>query len=188
MTPDTHGRRHAAHDRRLVARKNSDGRYRGTITLRQAFAQSSNVAAVRLTEAVGASNVIRAARDLGITSPLGDRAEPRARHLERDAARTDRGLCGGRRGQLSGARTRAAGGASRSWFDRFVRSASAASAATRMTMLLDLLSAAANDGTGRAARAARSATFGKTGTTQDNRDAMFIGFAGDLVVGRLDRQ
>jgi penicillin-binding protein 1A len=26
-------------------------------------------------------------------------------------------------------------------------------------------------------------TFGKTGTTQENRDALFIGFAGDLVVG-----
>jgi penicillin-binding protein 1A len=26
-------------------------------------------------------------------------------------------------------------------------------------------------------------TFGKTGTTQDSRDALFVGFAGDLVVG-----
>jgi len=26
-------------------------------------------------------------------------------------------------------------------------------------------------------------SFGKTGTSQDNRDALFIGFAGDLVVG-----
>src|SRR5207253_10036729 len=26
-------------------------------------------------------------------------------------------------------------------------------------------------------------TFGKTGTTQENRDALFIGFAGNLIVG-----
>ena len=26
-------------------------------------------------------------------------------------------------------------------------------------------------------------TFGKTGTTQGNRDALFVGFAGNLVVG-----
>jgi len=46
----------------------------------------------------------------------------------------------------------------------------------------DLLGAAITDGTGRAARLSVPA-FGKTGTTQDHRDAMFIGFAGDLVVG-----
>jgi penicillin-binding protein 1A len=36
------------------------------------------------------------------------------------------------------------------------------------------------------------ASFGKTGTTQENRDAYFIGFAGDLVtgvwIGRDDNQ
>jgi penicillin-binding protein 1A len=48
--------------------------------------------------------------------------------------------------------------------------------------LLDLLYAAANNGTGRRA-ALWVPTFGKTGTTQENRDALFVGFAGDLVVG-----
>ena len=48
--------------------------------------------------------------------------------------------------------------------------------------MLDLLWAAANNGTGRRAALAIP-TFGKTGTTQDNRDALFVGFAGDLVVG-----
>ena len=48
--------------------------------------------------------------------------------------------------------------------------------------MLDLLWAAANEGTGRKAALA-TATFGKTGTSQDNRDAVVVGFAGDLVVG-----
>nr|MBA3667778.1 hypothetical protein [Sphingomonas sp.] len=48
--------------------------------------------------------------------------------------------------------------------------------------MLTLLWAAANEGTGRRA-ALSTATFGKTGTTQNNRDALFIGFAGNLVVG-----
>ncbi|MEO7634342.1 MAG: transglycosylase domain-containing protein, partial [Sphingomicrobium sp.] len=52
---------------------NSDRVYRGRITLREAFARSSNAATVRLSEVVGRGNVIRAARDLGITTPLPDK-------------------------------------------------------------------------------------------------------------------
>ena len=48
--------------------------------------------------------------------------------------------------------------------------------------LLDLLHGAVTDGTGRAARLSQP-SFGKTGTTQDHRDALFIGLAGDLAVG-----
>jgi len=44
------------------------------------------------------------------------------------------------------------------------------------------LRAVVNDGTGRRARLGVD-TFGKTGTSQDSRDALFVGFAGDLVVG-----
>src|SRR6185436_4239479 len=51
---------------------NSDGIYRGSITLREAFARSSNAATVRLSEDVGRANVLRAARELGITTPLPD--------------------------------------------------------------------------------------------------------------------
>ena len=47
---------------------------------------------------------------------------------------------------------------------------------------MELLRAAVQSGTGRAARLDVPA-FGKTGTTQDHRDAWFIGFAGDLAVG-----
>ena len=49
-------------------------------------------------------------------------------------------------------------------------------------MLLDLLGASVKQGTGRAAQLSIPA-YGKTGTSQDNRDALFVGFAGDLVVG-----
>src|SRR3546814_17278646 len=45
-----------------------------------------------------------------------------------------------------------------------------------------MLRAAINRGTGRAAML-WVPNFGKTGTTQDHRDALFIGYAGDLEVG-----
>ena len=162
---------------------NNDGVYRGSITLREAFARSSNAATVRLAEQVGRQNVIRAARDLGIDSPLTDRpslslgtsgvslleltsayaaiaggrypVEPRGLPL---AGEKEEGLSSffARGGQLDDRRDRAP--------------------------MLDLLWSAANLGTGRRA-AISTPTFGKTGTTQNNRDALFIGFAGDLVVG-----
>jgi penicillin-binding protein 1A len=45
-----------------------------------------------------------------------------------------------------------------------------------------LLASAVRNGTGNAARLPLP-TFGKTGTTQNHRDALFIGYAGGLVVG-----
>lgn len=160
--------------------KNSSERYRGEITLRQAFARSSNVAAVRLYKQVGPEAVIKAARDLGIRSPLN--ADPTLAL----------GSSGVSLLELTSAYAAVAAGR---WpvsphaveqtepglFDRLL--------ATRRTfgdtqhdMLLDLLRAVVTDGTGRRAALGIEA-YGKTGTSQDSRDALFVGFAGDLVVG-----
>jgi penicillin-binding protein 1A len=49
-------------------------------------------------------------------------------------------------------------------------------------MMLDLMWGVVDHGTGRAAKLSVPA-FGKTGTTQEYRDALFVGLAGDLVVG-----
>jgi penicillin-binding protein 1A len=49
-------------------------------------------------------------------------------------------------------------------------------------MMLDLLASVVRSGTGKAA-ALDMPTFGKTGTTQESRDAWFVGFTRDLVVG-----
>jgi penicillin-binding protein 1A len=51
-----------------------------------------------------------------------------------------------------------------------------------LAQLRSLLNGVVTRGTGTAANLAIP-TYGKTGTTQDYRDALFIGFAGDLVVG-----
>ena len=164
--------------------RNSDGVYRGAITLREAFARSSNVAAVRLAERVGRDNVIRAARELGITSPLDNNpslalGSSSVSLIELTAAYA--AIAGGRypvrpRGlPLSAAQDQ---GAFAGWF------AGGGSLDRRRawTPMLDLLWSAANTGTGRRA-ALNVPTFGKTGTTQDHHDAIFVGFAGDLVVG-----
>jgi penicillin-binding protein 1A len=162
--------------------ENSDRVYRGRITLREAFARSSNAATVRLSQEVGRSNVIRAARDLGITTPLPDKPSLAL------------GTAGLSLLELTSAYAAVASGrypiAARGLpqeqpaegLKEIFRSDGALDRQRDWAPMLDLLYAAANDGTGRRAAIAVP-TFGKTGTTQENRDAVFIGFAGDLVVG-----
>ena len=166
--------------------KNYDGRYRGTISLRDAFSGSSNVAAVRLQERVGREAVAKAARDLGIVTPLTERPSLALG----TSATTLIGMTAAYATIANGrypVRPRGVpqDGDARAWYDI------AGLARGRMTRresegLRDLLGATVGEGTGRAARLSVPA-FGKTGTTQDHRDAMFIGFAGEgedaLVVG-----
>ncbi len=162
---------------------NNDGVYRGSITLRDAFARSSNAATVRLAEQVGRPNVIRAARDLGIDSPLTDRPSlalgtSGVSLLELTAAYA--AVAGGRYPvEPRGLPLNEKDEAGLSAF--FARGGRLDDGRDRAPML-DLLWSAANRGTGRRA-ALSTPTFGKTGTTQNNRDALFIGFAGNLVVG-----
>ena len=161
---------------------NSDGVYRGDITLREAFARSSNAATVRLSESVGRNNVLRAARELGISTPLPNSPSVAlgtagVSLLEMTAAYA--GIAGGRypvepRGL---ALTEEDAG-----FASFFRRNGSLDQRRDWAPMLDLLWEATNKGTGKRAALAVP-TFGKTGTTQGNRDALFIGFAGDLVVG-----
>lgn len=161
--------------------KNNDGRYLGPITLERAFARSSNVAAARLTQAVGVRNVIRAARDLGITTPIPSEAtialgSSTVSLLELTAAYASiaageypvrpRGL---NAREDDGLWTRLAGRSS-----SFGRG--------ELEDMRRLLARAAEHGTGMEA-ALSIPTYGKTGTTSDHRDALFIGYAGDLVAG-----
>jgi penicillin-binding protein 1A len=161
---------------------NSDGVYRGEITLREAFARSSNAATVRLSQAVGRDNVIRAARDLGITTPLPDRPSlalgtAGVSLLELTSAYA--AVASGRYPVLARGLPEAQ---APEGLSGFFRRAGVLDRQRDWAPMLDLLYAAANDGTGRRAALAVP-TFGKTGTTQENRDAVFVGFAGDLVVG-----
>ncbi len=157
---------------------NHGGKYRGRITLRQAFAASSNVAAVRLTQKVGVDNVIKVARDLGVTAPLTE-------DLSLALGTSEIPLV-----ELAEAYASVAAGAypvlahglppeEQGWFEKLMRRQRQFSQ-DQLDMIRDLLSSAANRGTGSAA-ALRTSTFGKTGTTQDSRDAIFVGYAGGLV-------
>ncbi|HEV7233225.1 MAG TPA: transglycosylase domain-containing protein [Sphingorhabdus sp.] len=164
----------------LYRPKNSGGSYRGDVSLKDAFARSSNVASVRLYQQVGGEAVAKAATDLGIKSKLN----------------LDPSLALGSSGvtllELTSAYAGVAANAwpvephavkqeEQGWIEWLFAGPRSFSGRTHR-MLLDLLGATVKDGTGRAARLSLPA-YGKTGTSQDNRDALFVGFAGDLVVG-----
>lgn len=69
LTPDDM-REDAPYENRGWSPENYDGQYLGFITLREALAKSINTIAVRLADEVGRRKVISVAQRLGITSPL----------------------------------------------------------------------------------------------------------------------
>jgi penicillin-binding protein 1A len=164
----------------LYRPKNSGDRYRGDISLKEAFARSSNVASVRLYQQVGGEAVAKAATDLGIKSKL---------NLDPSLALGSSGIT---LLELTAAYAGVAANAwpvephavkqeEQGWVEWLFAGPRSFSGRTH-AMLLELLAAPVAEGTGRAARLSLPA-YGKTGTSQDNRDALFVGFAGDLVVG-----
>ena len=161
--------------------KNSRERYSDLITLEDAFATSSNVAAVRLFNEIGSERVIRAARSLGVTSdmPQGDPSLALGTStmtlLELTSA-----YAGVAANQYP-VRPYAFAQEEESWWDWLTTPVDSASEGAHDDME-QMLRAAINRGTGEAAELP-IANFGKTGTTQNYRDALFVGYAGDLVVG-----
>ncbi len=165
--------------------ENYDERYRGEITLREAYALSLNTATVRLSQAVGVRNVAAQAQKMGITTPLTNDASLALGTSEVTLI------------ELTGAYAALANNGFGAWAygivevrdtnghvlfrhdeqptERLIDEQALAKAA-------DVMRATVEWGTGKAARIDRPVA-GKTGTSQDFRDAWFIGYTRDLVTG-----
>lgn len=152
--------------------KNASGRYQGAMTLRDAFAQSSNVAAVRISESVGRDQVVRAAHDLGVASELKDLPSLALGANEVTLLEMTSAYAAVAAGSYPVTPTGLSDGAP----------SHARWALPEQGALMNLLNAAAVQGAG-LGEGLPYPVYGKTGTTQNNRDAWFIGFSGDLVVG-----
>ncbi len=163
--------------------QNYSKRYRGIVPLRRAFSSSLNTVAVRLTQAVGPGQVAKAARDLGISTPiirgnhtiaLGTFEVTLLELTAAYAAFAANAYPVRPWGVLSAGKPSSGQGRPPSDAGRWKLMQGEA--------MRRLLAATVQAGTGRAARLPIQ-TFGKTGTSQNYRDAWFIGFAGNLVVG-----
>ncbi len=165
--------------------KNYGNKYRGPIPLYTALMVSSNVCTARLMEAVGVRAVIQLARVMGITTPIpydytislgsnsvklfemtraygvfangGFKVEPFA--IERIESS---------RGTIL-------------YEAKKARSSKVLNLNTAATMTA-IMKTVITNGTGRAANIGKPAA-GKTGTTDDSKDAYFIGFTPDVVTG-----
>ncbi len=161
--------------------KNSREQYSDQITLENAFAQSSNVAAVRLFQAVGSDKVIRTARKLGITAPMTEGDPSLALGTSSMTLMELTAAYAGIAANDYPIEPHAFARGEQGWWEWLTTPKDSMSSDTHED-LEGMLRAAINRGTGRNA-VLPVANFGKTGTTQDYRDALFVGYAGDLVVG-----
>ena len=164
---------------------NYSGRFEGPVSLRHAFAESINTVAVRLIEKVGPNRVIATAHRMGISSELGHDASlalgtSEVTPLELTTAYVP--FANGGQAvtafaieEIDDAKGdvlyRRQGGALGTIIEPDV-----------LARMHDLMSAVISEGTGKGARLDRPAA-GKTGTTQDYRDAWFMGFTADFVGG-----
>jgi penicillin-binding protein 1A len=163
--------------------RNDEGKYRGPgISLYRAVAASSNVAAARITADVGTKEVIRVARDLGVESylnpwPALSLGTSRMTLIELTSAYA---AVAAERYPIKpvGLAERQPG-----WRERLTGAVRATRGFPEAEDMKKLLEVAVRNGTGNTARLPGIKAYGKTGTTQNFRDALFVGFAGDLIVG-----
>ncbi len=163
--------------------KNDEGKYRGPgITLRRAFAASSNVAAARLTQAVGSKEVIRVAKDLGVKSYINPWPSMSLGTSPMTLLELTSAYAAVAAGHYPVVPTGLVEHREPGWREKLSNAVGAVRGFPEAEPMKVLLETAVRAGTGDTARLPIKA-YGKTGTTQNYHDALFLGFAGDLVVG-----
>jgi penicillin-binding protein 1A len=166
--------------------RNDNGKYLGPVTLRQALAQSINSVAVRLLIETGAKSVASTANRLGIISDL--RPDPSMALGTSEVTLTE--LTGAYTTFANGGRSvephairRVRMSSGRVLYARAAPGDIQALDPQHVAEINDMLRAGMTWGTGRRAAIPGHMAGGKTGTTQDFRDAWFVGYTAHLSGG-----
>ena len=165
---------------------NFGGTYRGKITLRTALTHSSNVAAVRLMQAVGPDRVVevanrlgvRSTRNVGPTLALGTSETTLLEMTSSFAVFANGGLAVEPR-----VVERIRDDQGHILFERAKEEPSRIVSARDISAMNDMLNAVVAGGTGHSASLDFYPAGGKTGTTQSFKDAWFIGYTTQWVGG-----
>ncbi|MCC7251180.1 PBP1A family penicillin-binding protein [Hyphomicrobium sp.] len=163
--------------------RNDNGRYLGATTLRNALAQSLNTVAVRLLLDAGADKVAATARRLGMKSPLRTDASLALGTSEvslLDLTGAYAAFANGGYVNEPYAIRRVRTGSGKVLFQRIEARSDVAIPQSSVAAMDDMLRAAVATGTGRRAAIPGRTVAGKTGTSQDFRDAWFVGYTSDL--------
>jgi penicillin-binding protein 1A len=166
--------------------ENYENRYLGEVTLRQAFANSLNSIAVQLGQKVGGKAIAEMASACGIVSKI-DKDDPTIA-----LGTTEVSLL-----ELAGAYATIANSgapvipyailevknaADQSLYKRQSSGFDAVISAESQQKIKEVLRAVIEEGTGKNANVAKN-IYGKTGTSQNFRDAWFVGFSAEYVIG-----
>jgi penicillin-binding protein 1B len=166
--------------------RNYNDKYEGRVTVRRALEQSLNAATIRVAEHAGLANVVETARAMGLAGNLT--AVPAAALGAFEATPLE--LARAYLPLANGGQRPPGALAVRAVHDRDgpLEPASSAEATTVLTpaeayLITSLLEGVIRAGTATAARelGVTGAVAGKTGTTNDGRDAWFVGYAPRLL-------
>ena len=165
--------------------QNYAGEFRGPVTLRTAFADSINTVAVKLANAADQATVVQAAKRLGITTPMSSLPSvslgvTEVRLVELTAAYA--AIANGGYGVYPYAIVEIRDGDGKRVF-RHKDNKERVVAQQQVAQLDEVLRAVVSYGTGTAARLPNRVAAGKTGTSQEWRNAWFVGYTDRYVGG-----
>jgi len=160
--------------------------YLGPVTLTTALSSSINTVAAKLAVEVGPDNVARTARRLGISYPLVANASialgtSEVSLLEMTSAYVP--FANGGSGVLPHVITRVTTRDGKVLYERSGGGPGSVISFESLGAMNYMMRNVVEEGTGKTARVAGHETGGKTGTTQDYRDAWFIGYTSHLIAG-----
>jgi penicillin-binding protein 1A len=185
LTPETI-RQDAPLDVKGWKPENYSHEYFGAVTLTQALAMSLNTVAVRLGLEVGAKNVVRTAHRLGIASKLEANASIALGTSEvslTELVGAYAPFANGGIGVSAHVVTRIRTSEGKVLYARAVDPSDQVIEPRNVTMMNTMMQETLLSGTARKAEIPGWMAAGKTGTSQDFRDAWFIGYTANLVTG-----